>query len=78
MPTRGNAPKTGTRAEASPVSRPCQNGEFADSASSSGTWTRNPRNARTAASAPGTATCTCIANVGSRRASSRIESWIDW
>ena len=30
MPTRGNVPNTGTRAAASPVSRPCQNGELAD------------------------------------------------
>ena len=53
MPTRGNVPKTGTRAEASPVSRPCQKGEFAASASSSGTCTRSPRSARTADSGVG-------------------------
>ena len=74
MPTRGNVPKIGTRADARPVSRPCQNGEFAASASSSGTCTRIPRSARIADSASGTATWTCSANVGSRRASSRIES----
>ena len=40
MPTRGKAWKSGVRAEARPVSRPCQKGELAESASSSGRWTR--------------------------------------
>ena len=40
MPLRGNASKTFERADARPVSRPCQNGEFADSASSSGSQVR--------------------------------------
>jgi hypothetical protein len=74
MPTRGNVPKIGTRAAASPVSRPCQNGELAASARSIGTCTRMPRSARTADSGSGSATWTWSANVGSRRASSRMES----
>ena len=40
MPTRGNAWNSGVRALARPVSRPCQNGELADSASSSGRCAR--------------------------------------
>ena len=40
-PTRGKAWKSGVRAEARPVSRPCQNGELADSASSSGRCARS-------------------------------------
>ena len=42
MPTRGNARKIGVRVESRPVLSPRQNGEFADSASSSGTCTRIP------------------------------------
>ena len=48
MPTRGKAWKSGVRAEARPVSRPCQNGELADSASSSGRWARSRLAARIA------------------------------
>ena len=44
MPTRGKAWNSGVRAEARPVSRPCQNGEFADSASSSGRCARRRLN----------------------------------
>ena len=40
MPTRGKAWNSGVRIEARPVSRPCQNGELADSASSSGRCAR--------------------------------------
>ena len=39
-PTRGNAWNSGVRADARPVSRPCQNGELTDSASSSGRCAR--------------------------------------
>ena len=42
MPTRGKARKIGVRVETRPVLSPRQNGEFADSASSSGRWTRIP------------------------------------
>ena len=41
MPTRGKAWNSGVRAEARPLSRPCQNGEFAESASSSGRCARS-------------------------------------
>ena len=41
MPTRGKAWNSGVRAEARPVSRPCQKGELADSASSSGRCERS-------------------------------------
>ena len=41
-PTRGNARKIGIRVEARPVASPRQNGELADSASSTGTCTRIP------------------------------------
>ena len=54
MPVRGNAPNSGVRIEAKPESRPRQNGEFADSASSSGSVPRRPSSARTAVSASGT------------------------
>src|SRR3954454_5734170 len=74
MPTRGKAWKSGVRAEARPESRPCQNGELADSASSSGTWARIRLSSPIASSGSRTPTCTCSANVGSRRASSRIRA----
>jgi hypothetical protein len=60
MPLRGSIEKIGIPVEASPVSRPCQYGELADSASSSGRYSRIPSSARTARSievelvAPGT------------------------
>ena len=73
MPTRGKAWNSGVRAEARPVSRPCQKGELAESASSSGRCERSRLAARIASSGSGTPTCTCSAKVGSRRASSRIE-----
>ncbi len=76
MPTRGNIEKIGIRVEASPVSRPCQYGELAESASSSGRYSRIPSSARTARTGSGTPTCTCSAKVGSRCASARIESSI--
>src|SRR5204863_34771 len=46
MPTRGKAWNSGVRAEAKPLSRPCQNGELADSASSTGRWARSALTAR--------------------------------
>ena len=73
MPTRGKAWKSGVRAEARPVSRPCQKGELTESASSSGMWVRRRLAAWIAASASGTPTWTWRPKVGSRRASSRIE-----
>ena len=78
MPTRGNAWKSGVRAEARPVSLPCQRGELADSASSSGRWPRIRFISSIAASGEATPTCTWSAKVGSRRASSRIESYTCW
>jgi hypothetical protein len=50
MPLRGSIEKIGIPVEASPVSRPCQYGELADSASSSGRYSRIPSSARTARS----------------------------
>ena len=73
MPTRGNAWNSGVRADARPVSRPCQNGEFADRASRSGRWTRMRLATRIATSGSGSPTWTCSANVGSRRASARTD-----
>ena len=61
-----------------PLSRPRQYGEFAASASSTGMCTRMRPSAAVAISGSGIATWTCSAKVGSRRASSRIESWIAW
>ena len=75
MPTRGNAWNSGVRAEARPVSRPCQKGEFTDSASSSGRCARIRLTSSMPASGSGMPTCTCSAKVGSRRASSRIEPY---
>ena len=75
MPTRGKAWKTGVRAEASPLSRPCQKGELAESARSSGSQTRIPLVTRIAVSGSGIPTWTWRANVGSRRASSRIDAY---
>ena len=63
------------RADAKPQSRPCQNGELADSASRTGMLRRKPFKSRIASSGSGAPTCTCRAIVGSRRASTRIESF---
>jgi hypothetical protein len=73
MPTRGKAWKSGVRAEERPVSRPCQNGEFTESASRIGRCARIRLTRWIADSASGTPTWTWSAIVGSRRASSRIE-----
>ena len=75
---RGKAWKIGVRAEARPLSRPCQNGELPDSASRTGRWPRIAFSARSAASGSGTATWTCSPKVGSRRASSRIDACTNW
>ena len=77
--TRAGYPRAGTPGTAAcapspgPVSRPCQNGEFTDSASSSGRCARIRLTSRMASSGSSTPTCTCRAKVGSRRASSRID-----
>ena len=42
MPVRGKARKIGIRTEAKPVESARQNGELADSPSSTGTWIRIP------------------------------------
>ncbi len=76
MPVRGKAWKMTVRAEQMPASRPCQKGELADSASSSGRWARMRFSSRVADAASATPTWTCSAKVGSRRASSRIVRWI--
>ena len=68
-PVRGKAWKISVRADANPLSRPCQNGELADSASRTGMWRRRPFSSRIASSASGTPTCTCSAIVGSAGAS---------
>ena len=66
------------RADAKPVACPARNGELADSASSSGRWTRSRFISLTASSGSGTPTWTCSAKVGSRRASSRIVRRMSW
>jgi hypothetical protein len=78
IPTRGNAWNSGVRADASPVSRPCQYGELAERASSSGRCTRIRLATRIATSGSGSPTCTCSANVGSRRASARTDPITAW
>jgi hypothetical protein len=61
------------RVDANPVAQPRQNGEFADTASSSGRCARMRFMSRIAAAGVGTPMCTCVASVGSRSASPRIE-----
>ena len=68
---RGSA---AARALARPESRPNQNGEFADSAGSSGRSSRRPLRARIAVSGSGMPTCTCSAHSGVRRSRPRIAS----
>ena len=70
--SRGRAARGRSR---SPESRPCQNGEWAASACSSGRWPRRRLKTAIAVSASGIPTCTCSAQVGvaldAARASSR-------
>ena len=63
---RGNIDRIGMRIDAKPESCPSQNGELADSASSSGSSCCRPSSAAIAAASLGTATCTWSAIVGSR------------
>ena len=56
------------RADWRPESRPSRKGEFADSASSSGSTARRRSHTTTARSAPRTPTCTCALNVLFRHA----------
>ena len=74
MPTRGNWRKIGIRVEASPVACPRQNGELADSASSTGTWTRMPLATWMALSASSIPTCTWRPKMTSWRATKRSAS----
>ena len=62
------------RVDAKPVALPCQNGEFADRASRSGRCTRRRFSSLTAARGLAIPTWTCVARVGSRRASTRIDA----
>ena len=70
-PTRGKARKMGVRVECSPVTPARQNGELADSASSTGTWMRMPLATWIARSAPSTPTWTWRPNSSSCRATKR-------
>jgi hypothetical protein len=63
--------KTWMRVDASPVSRACQYGEFADSASSSGNHVRSPVATLTAASGDSIPTCTCSPKIATRSATQR-------
>ena len=71
MPTRGNCRKIGVRVDSSPVWSPRQNGEFALSASRTGTWTRIPLATWIALSASSMPTCTCMPKMSSWRATKR-------
>ena len=62
------------RVDAKPVALPCQNGEFADSASRSGRCVRSRFRSLTAECGLAIPTWTCVARVGSRRASTRIDA----
>src|SRR5919201_530075 len=66
MPTRGNMEKIGVRTDANPESTPRQNGELADSASSTGRSARRPSSAWTAVAASGIRTWTWNAIVGTQ------------
>ena len=66
-PERGQPRIVTSRAEASPVSRPWRNGEFAASACSSGRWRRRPLKTRIAVSASGIPTWMCRPPTGVRR-----------
>ena len=74
MPVRGKASKTVVRVDANPVARPCQYGEFADRARRSGRCTRSRLRSLTAARGSPIPTWTCVASVGSRRASTRMDA----
>lgn len=56
---RGMRPKTFARTEARRVSDPAQKGEFAESATKSGTLRESAATARMACSSSGTETWTC-------------------
>ena len=71
IPTRGNARKIGVRVESRPVASARQNGELADRASSSGTWTRMPLATWIALSGSSIPTCTCTPKISSWRATNR-------
>ena len=60
--------KIAVRVEARPVASPRQNGELAESASSTGSSASRLSMTCIARSGSGTATCTCIPNTSSRRA----------
>src|ERR1700683_3138229 len=68
IPVRGKARKIGVRVDASPVVSPRQNGEFADSASSTGMCTRIPLTTWIALSGSSSPTCTCTPKISSWRA----------
>ena len=73
-PLRGNQSKIFVRADASPVSRPCQKGEFADSASSSGSQVRSAFATEIACVVLSSPTWTCSPKITSRSAIQRIFS----
>ena len=66
MPRPGYARITAARELAMPESAPNQKGEFAPSPWSSGSSSRSPFIAATAASVSGSPTCTCRAHSGVR------------
>ncbi len=70
--------KTWLRVEERPVSYPCQYGEFADSASSSGTQFRKPVATRTAVSGSCIPMCTCNPKIATRSATQRSFSTTPW
>jgi hypothetical protein len=73
-PLRGKASKSFTRVEAKPVSRPCQNGEFAESASSSGSHVRSAFETAIACCAVASPTWTCRPKISPRSATHCIDS----
>ena len=77
-PERGNMSKIFTRVEASPVGRACQNGELAESASSSGRNVRTPFAQAIAVSGESIPTCTCRPKMSSRSATQRMSSASSW
>ena len=58
------------------VSRPCQKGELALIATSSGSPGRMPSTTRMASSSESTSMCVCIAQTNAWRASSPYSAWI--
>ena len=71
MPTRGKARKIGVRVECRPVESARQNGELADRASRTGTWTRMPLATWIAFSGSSMPTCTWTPKMISWRATKR-------